>query len=62
MDAMGTAERAVTANHKITWKAGKPRETVSLSKIKKGNADIYEMLKSKNLISIAEASRILRIR
>ena len=62
MDAMGTAERAVTANHKITWKAGKPRETVSLSKIKKGNADIYEMLKSKDLISIAEASRILRIR
>lgn len=62
MDAMGTAERAVTANHKITWKAGKPRETVSLSKIKKGNADIYEMLKSKNLISVAEAFRILRIR
>lgn len=62
MLAMGHAERAVTANHKITWKAGKPRETVSLAKIKKGNTDIYEMLKSKNLISVSETPRILRIR
>lgn len=62
MLAMGHAERARTATHKITWKAGKPRETVSLAKIKKGNTDIYEMLKSKNLISVSETPRILRIR
>ena len=62
MEAMGKAERAKTARHKITWKAGKPRETISLSKLKKGNADIYEMLKAKDLVSMAKASRILKIR
>lgn len=62
MEAMGPAERAKTARHKITWKAGKPRETISLAKLKKGNADIYEMLKEKGLITVAKASRILRIR
>lgn len=62
MNAMGHAERARTAEHRITWKAGNPRETVSLPKLKKNNADIYEMLKEKGLVTVTEASRILRIR
>lgn len=62
MNAMGSAERARTSEHKITWKAGTPRETISLAKLKKSNADIYEMLKEKGLITVTKASRILRIR
>lgn len=62
MEAMGNSERASTSQHKITWKAGKPRESVSLAKIKKSGGEIYGELKEKGLITMSEPTRILRIR
>lgn len=62
MEAMGDAEKAVTERHTVTWKAGKPRETISLSKIKKQDADMYKTLKEKGLVTVSEAARVLRFK
>lgn len=63
MDAMKESEKAVTpGKHKITWKAGKPRESVSLSKIKKNAPDVYNLLANRELITVSQSGRTLRIK
>jgi putative phage-type endonuclease len=62
MDLMGNNEVGIVGDHKVTWKASKGRETVSLSKIKKSASDIYSMLRDRNLITVSKPSRVLKIR
>lgn len=61
MAMMKDAEVATIEDRKITWKTGKPRETVSLAKIKKQDPASYEALHAAGLISVSEPSRTFRI-
>ena len=61
MAMMGEAETATCGGRKITWKAGKPRETVSLADIRKKDPASYAALKSVGLIKTSAVSRTFRI-
>lgn len=61
MAMMGEAETATCDGRKITWKAGKPRETVSLSDIKKKDPASYDALKAAGLVKLSAPSRAFRI-
>lgn len=65
-ELMGLMQNAETATatvngRKITWKTGKPRETVSLTDIKKKDPASYEALKAAGLVKVSEPSRTFRI-
>ncbi|WP_287046995.1 hypothetical protein [Megasphaera sp.] len=49
-------------DYRVTWKATNPRETCSLSKIKKAAPDLYQTLRDKGFISIGKASRRFAIK
>lgn len=61
MQMLGDAECGMAGSRKITWKTGKPRETVSLSEIKKKDPASYDALKAVGLVKTSEASRTFRI-
>lgn len=62
MAMMGNAETATIEGRKITWKAGKPRETISLSALKKKDPSSYDALKAiPGIIKVSEPSRTFRI-
>lgn len=61
MALMGDAEVGLIDGRKVTWKAGKPRETVSLSDIRKKAPDAYAALKEAGLVKVSAASRTFRI-
>lgn len=61
MALMGESETGTISGRKVTWKKGNPRETVSLSEIKKKSPDTYAALKEKGFVKVSAASRIFRI-
>lgn len=54
-------ETATVNGRKVTWKMGNPRETVSLTEIKKKDPASYEALKAAGLVKVSEPSRTFRI-
>lgn len=61
MAMMGEAETATADGRKITWKTGKPRETISLSDVKKKDPASYDALKSAGLVKLSAPSRVFRV-
>lgn len=51
------AEAGTVGDYTVTWKPTKPRETVSLSAIKKKAPAIYRELAEKDLITIGDSTR-----
>jgi predicted phage-related endonuclease len=61
-DMLGEAEVGTVGDYRVTWKTTNPRETCSLSKLKKAAPDIYQTLRDKGFISIGKASRRFAIK
>ena len=61
-DMLGEAEIGTIGDYRVTWKTTNPRETCSLSKLKKAAPDIYQTLRDKGFISIGKASRRFAIK
>lgn len=61
-DMLGEAEIGTVGDYRVTWKTTNPRETCSLSKLKKAAPDIYQTLRDKGFISIGKASRRFAIK
>ena len=61
-DMLGEAEVGTVGDYRVTWKTTNPRETCSLSKLKKSAPDIYQTLREKGFISIGKASRRFAIK
>lgn len=61
MAMMGDAETALCGERKITWKAGKPRETISITDLKKKDKASYETLKAAGIVKESAPSRTFRI-
>lgn len=61
MAMMGEAETATADGRKITWKTGKPRETISLSDVKKKDPASYDALKAAGLVKLSAPSRVFRV-
>lgn len=59
---LGEAEIGTVGDYRVTWKTTNPRETCSLSKLKKAAPDIYQTLRDKGFISIGKASRRFAIK
>lgn len=61
-DMLGEAEVGTVGDYRVTWKTTNPRETCSLSKLKKAAPDIYQALKDKEFILTGKASRRFAIK
>lgn len=61
-EMLGNAEVGRIGSFQVTWKATSPRETCSLSKIKKSAPDMYQVLRDRDFISIGKASRRFTIK
>lgn len=61
-EMLGNCETGFCGDYKVTWKATTPRESLSLSKLKKAEPDIYTMLKDKGYITTAKESRRFAIK
>lgn len=61
-EMLGNAEVGRVGSFQVTWKATSPRETCSLSKVKKAAPEVYQMLKDSGYISIGKASRRFSIK
>lgn len=61
MNMLGLFEVGRIGARKVTWKAGKPRESLSVSRLRASLPDEYKRLKEKGLITEGAAARVLRI-
>ena len=62
-EAMGDSEKALIGNTGVvTWKATKPRETLSLSKLKKADDAMYQDLLAKKYITLSKPSRTFTVK
>lgn len=61
MALMGDAETATADGRKITWKTGKPRETISAADVKKKDPASYDALKAAGLVKLSAPSRVFRV-
>ncbi len=61
MAMMGEAETATADGRKITWKTGKPRETISAADVKKKDPASYDALMSAGLVKVSAPSRVFRV-
>lgn len=61
MALMGDAETATADGRKITWKTGKPRETISAADVKKKDPASYDALMAAGLVKVPAPSRVFRV-
>lgn len=61
MALMGEAETATADGRKITWKTGKPRETISAADVKKKDPASYDALMAAGLVKVSAPSRVFRV-
>lgn len=61
MALLGENEVGHLGDRKVTWKATKPRESISLSRVKKEDSGSYEALKAMGFIKIGEAGRMMKV-
>lgn len=61
-EMLGEAEMGRIGSFQVIWKPTSPRETCSLSKVKKAAPEVYQMLKDSGYISIGKASRRFSIK
>ncbi|MBS1328419.1 MAG: endonuclease [Dialister sp.] len=61
-EMLGEAEMGRIGSFQVIWKLTSPRETCSLSKVKKAAPEVYQMLKDSGYISIGKASRRFSIK
>ncbi len=61
MALLGPYEVGRSGDRKVTWKASKPRESLSLAKLKAFSMADYERLRANGVITVGEASRTLRV-
>ena len=61
MALLGENEVGHIGDRKVTWKATKPRESISLSRVKKEDSGSYEALKAMGFIKIGEAGRMMKV-
>lgn len=60
-EIMGNYETGRIGDYKVTFKTSTPRESISISKVKKADPGSYEALKAMGLVTLSKASRTLRV-
>ena len=59
---LGDNEMGFCGDYKVTWKPTSARESISLAKLKKADAGLYDELKNKGFITISQPDRRFSIK